>query len=159
MSTTPLPTPLAVREMLETLLGRDVQVDSGADKPSPALGLTVGVFVEKSLAVRALMVLDLPLSAACGAALGLIPAAGAAAAVADGVLTPLIADNVREIINVGGSLLNTPDAPHVTLDAVTLPGSPPPSDVAGLVTAFVPRLDLSVSVAGYGGGILSVVTP
>lgn len=157
MSVTPLPTPLAVREMLEMLLGRDVSVESGADKPSGAV--TVGVFVEKSLAVRALIVMDLPLSAACGAALGLIPAAGAAAAVADGVLPPLIADNVQEIINVGGSMLNAEDAPHVVLDAVTFPGSPPPGDVAGLVSAFVPRLDLNVSVAGYGGGILSVVTP
>lgn len=156
---TPLPTAQDVREMLEMLLGRDVTVETGADKPSLADGVMAGVFVDASLHLRALIVLDLSCSAFVGAAMGLIPAAGARAAVEDRSLTPALAENAQEVINVGGSLLNAEGAPHLRLDAVTYPGERPAGDVAGLVSAFVPRLDLKVAVAGYGEGLLSVVVP
>ena len=83
-----LPASLAVRNMLEDLLGRDVTV-SPAD---PILGgdlakTTVAVYVDRRLKLVAVLGLDLPLAAHAGAALGLLPAAAVEDAMKLGGLT------------------------------------------------------------------------
>jgi hypothetical protein len=161
MNPTPLPSPQQIREMMEMLLGRDVDVETGADMPSARApgGVAVGLFtIDPGGRTAALWVSDLPASAAIGAAIGLLPPAQAAAAVEDG-MNQLVSDNLREAINVSGSMLNEEGAPHVILKDVYLPGDALPSDVAGLVSAYVPRHDLKVSVVGYGAGVLSFIVP
>lgn len=161
MNGTPLPTPQQVREMLEMLLGRDVQVTTGADMVSLAAetGATVGVFVtDPGKRLAALWVSDLPLSARMGAAMGLLPPAVGNEGVELG-MTPALNENLREAINVAGSMLNAEDAPHIILEEVYPPKETLPRDVVGLVQAYVPRYDLKVEIAGYGAGVLSIVVP
>lgn len=155
----PLPAALEVRELFEGLLGRDVQAKTGAAPvdPSQGGGAMVGVYVDDTLAMRALVVVDLDLASHAGAAIALIPAATAKACVEDGLISPALYDNTAEILNVAASLFNHDDAPHVRLYAAYAPRERLPVDVAGWVLAFVRRVDVELSIAGYGTGRISVL--
>ena len=159
MSETVLPSAQEVRELVEGLLGRDVQVLTGGRIIDPAEpgGAMIGSYVDRLLRLRALVVLDLALAARVGAAIGLVPNRVSEADVADLELSDALAENAAEVLNVTASLFNAEDAPHLRLDAVVQPGQPVPHDVARWVKAYVPRLDLTVHIAGYGDGAVSVL--
>jgi len=148
-----------MRDLLEGVLGRDVDVTTGGAmvNPSAADGALVGIYVDHSLRLAALVVLDLPLAARVGAAIALVPSTGAELAIEDGTLPPALFENTAEILNVAASLFNGERAPHLKLDRCYAPGDSLPSDVARWVLTYVRRLDLGVSVKGYGTGNLSVL--
>jgi hypothetical protein len=156
---TPLPTAKDVRDLLEGLLGRDVEVTTGGAmvNPGAAGGALVGVYVDARLGLRALVVADLPLAARAGAAIALMPPGGAEVAIEEEQLSPALLENAYEILNITASLFNVDGAPHVRLDRCHAPGEALPGDVAGHVLAYVPRLDLDVVIKGYGAGRLSVL--
>ncbi|MCC2334181.1 hypothetical protein [Cellulomonas wangsupingiae] len=156
---TPLPSAKHVRDLLEGLLGREVEVRTGAAMVDPAAtaGALVGVYVDRLLQLRALCLMDVPAAARVGAAIGLVPARVADESALGDFLDPGLEENAREVLNVIASLLNTPDAPHVRLDAVVAPREALPVDVAPWVRAYVPRIDLEVDVSGYGPGGLSLL--
>lgn len=156
---TPLPAALEVRELLEGLLGREVdaQVGTGAIDPRQHPGAMVGAYVDDMLKLRALIVADVALCAYVGAAIALVPPKAAAQAVEDEMLTPNLYDNTSEVLNVAASLFNVDGAPHVRLYEAYAPREALPADIAKWVLAFVARLDMEVSVAGYGEGRLSVL--
>lgn len=159
MSATPLPAALEVRELWESLLGRDVDVATGGSMVDPIGegGALVGVYVDRLTRLSALVLLDLPLAARLGAAIALVPAGGAEAAIEDGRLSAALSENAGEILNVTAALFNVGEAPHLKLDAVYAPHDPLPADVAQWVLAYVPRLDLDVTVSGYGPGRASLL--
>lgn len=160
MSETQLPHPKDVRDMLEELLGRDVELQTGPPVvPSRAVSAAVGVYVDDRLGLRAITVADLPFAAHAGASVGLVPRGGAEASVEDGELAPNLAENFAEVVNIMAALFNLPGQPHVKLDGYHLPGEALPTDVGALTAAYVNRLDLAVSIAGYGSGGLSFVLP
>jgi len=156
---TPLPAALDVREVLEGLLGRDVDVATGGPMVNPSLegGALVGIYVDRFLKLGALMLLDLPLAARAGAAIGLIPAAVANDAIEDRALSPALFDNGAEILNIAAGMFNAEGAAHLKLDRAYAPGEPLPADVAQWVLAYVRRLDLTVTIKGYGPGKLSAL--
>jgi hypothetical protein len=156
---TPLPTAKDVRDLLEGMLGRDVDVTTGGAMVDPGAGdgAQVGIYVDRHLGLRALVVADLPLAARVGAAIALMPAGAADVAVEEGGLSQALYENAYEILNVTASLFNAEGAPHVKLDACYAPGEALPADVAQWVLAYVRRLDLDVVVKGYGPGRLSVL--
>jgi hypothetical protein len=152
-----LPASLAVRNMLEDLLGRDVTV-APAD---PVVGsdlakTTIAVYVDRNLRMAGVLGLDLRLAANAGAALGLLPIGAVEDAVQLGGLTAMLAENVGELCNVFTGLLNRDGGPHVKLHQVFEPGELPPSDVSAQLLALGNRMDLAVDVSRYGGGMLSV---
>jgi hypothetical protein len=152
-----LPASLAVRNMLEDLLGRDVTV-APAD---PVVGsdlakTTIAVYVDRNLRMAGVLGLDLRLAANAGAALGLLPIGAVEDAVQLGGLTAMLAENVGELCNVFTGLLNRDGGPHVKLHQVFEPGELPPSDVSAQLLALGNRMDLAVDVSRYGGGKLSV---
>jgi len=156
---TPLPSAKDVRDLLEGLLGREVQVRTGGAMVDPATdsGALVGVYVDRLLRLRALCVMDVPAAARVGAAIGLVPSRVADASALGDFLDPGLEENAREVLNVVASLLNSADAPHVRLDAVYAPREALPVDVAPWVRAYVPRNDLEIDVAGYGPGGISLL--
>lgn len=156
---TPLPSAKDVRDLLEGMLGRDVDVTTGGAMVDPAAGdgAQVGIYVDRHLGLRALVVADLALAARAGAAIALVPAGGAEVAIEEGQLSPALYENAYEILNVMASLFNVEGAPHVKLDACYGPGEALPADVAAWVLAYVRRLDLDVDVKGYGPGRLSIL--
>lgn len=156
---TPLPSAKDVRELIEGLVGRDVDVTTGGDMIDPTAGdgALVGVYVDRRLTLTALVLLDVPLAAYVGAALGLVPAAQAAAAAEAGDLSDNLVENAGEVLNVMASLFNAEDAPHVRLDTIYRPLQPLPADVATWVLAYVRRTDLDMEIAGYGKGRFSLL--
>ncbi|MBM7806509.1 hypothetical protein JOD57_002346 [Geodermatophilus bullaregiensis] len=155
-----LPDAKAVKDMLSGLVGKPVGVTPGAPvTPTPTEPVSVAVYVSPTMAVNALCVMDLPLSAWSAGALALLPPGGVQDAVEeDGELTAMLTEALHEVVNVLSALFNVPGAPHSKLHALHAPGDDLPGDVAGMLAAFN-RLDLAVDVPAYGKGRLSLVVP
>lgn len=153
-----LPSTKAVRDLLADLIGREVTVAPGEPVVfgSGATG-TAAVYVTDKLQMAAIAVLDLPLTAYLGGALGLLPVGGVEDMLAEGEVSNAGLDNVHEILNVASALFNVPGAPHVKLYSLVSPGDLPPVDVSSLMKVMGRRLDLGVDVPGYGSGALSLV--
>jgi hypothetical protein len=153
-----LPGPKDVRDLLTGLLGRPVDVRPGAPlAPTPRAPCTVGVYVDDSLRITALTLLDLRLSAHAGAAIGLVPVVEAATAIEDGVLADTLRENLSEVLNVAAALFNVDGADHLRLYDVHHVGVPLPGHVLSLSLTLGRRQDLTVDVAGYGSGRMSVL--
>jgi hypothetical protein len=150
-----LPTAKDVRDLLESLFGKDITVAPGApvslnDKPA------VAVYVDPTMATTALCVLDIRLAAWFAGALALLPKGGLEDAVEDGELSAMHLEAVYEVVNIAASMFNGEGVNHSKLYKLYAPGESLPSDIAGLAAAFN-RIDLVVDVDGYGKGDLSIV--
>ena len=157
MSTITLPASLTIRNLLEDLLGREVTVSAANPPEATDLERVVGaVYVDNGLKMVSAIGLALPLAANCGAALGLMPAGAAEDCIEQGQLTPVLVENVAELCNVLTSLFNHEGGPHVKLYKVYAPPEPLPGDVKALLLALGNRIDLTVEVARYGKGRLSL---
>lgn len=153
-----LPAPKEIRDLLGGLLDRPVALSPSAPlAPTPKNPCTVGVYVDDLLQVTALIGFDLPLSAHAGAAIGLVPVAGAEGAIAEGVLDDTLRGNLYEVLNIAASLFNVEGATHVRLYDVHHTGTALPPDVLARSLTLGRREDLAVDVPGYGSGRLSVV--
>src|SRR4051812_18120927 len=121
-----LPAPKDVRDLFEDLLNRSVEVTTAAPVLADDVRHTmVSIYVDDTLKMTAVIGLDLPLAVYAGAALGLVPPGGAQDSVAEGVLSPMIAENVAEVCNIMAGLLNRPGGPRVRLYQTFLPGEAP----------------------------------
>ncbi|HKS99689.1 MAG TPA: hypothetical protein VJT31_09195 [Rugosimonospora sp.] len=150
-----LPASLAVRNLLEDLLGREVTVSPAEPPRAEHLRTaTVAVYVDDTLRLSAVLALDLRLAAFAGAALGLMPVGGAEDCIDEKNLSPVLAENVSELCNVLTGLLNREGGRHLRLYQLHLPGAALPSDVGAHALALGNRLDLNVDVARYGAGQL-----
>ena len=155
--TSVIPGSLAVRNLLEDLLGRDVNVSpgdplTGDDLPTA----TVAIYADSSQQLYAVVGMQLSLAANVGAALGLLPAGAAEDSIDEKQLFPNLAENVFEMCNVLTSLLNREGAPHVKLYQVIYPGMSLPNDARAHLLALGRRLDLMIEVARYGKGKFSL---
>ena len=160
MTTVLLPHPKDVRDLFEGLLGRSVEVSPGEPViPTDVQYAGVGLYVEDNLHLSAAVSADLALSAYAGAALGLVPAQSAVDAINARSVHGATWENFGELLNIGVSLFNVDGAPHVRLYETHEPGELPPTDVLELLRGLGRRLDLTVSIAGYGSGSLSIVRP
>ena len=157
---TQLPTAMAVRDLLAGILGRDVElsVDSHSLTPASEPGVLVGAYISDLGNAHSLVAFDIPLAAYVGAALALVPAAGAQLAAEEGFLPDSLLDNAYEVLNIAASLFNVGDAPHLRLDPVYDSARQPlPAPIATWMQGYPPRLDAAVSVKGYGEGRLSIL--
>jgi len=155
---TSLPAPKAVRDMFETLLGRDVVVAPCEPvEVGPLDPAQVAVYVDDALRMSAVVVTDLDLAARCGAALGLAPAAGVDDVLTIRQLPEALRANMDEVLNITATLFNLPGTPHVRLHRTFAPGEALAADVNLVAHALGRRLDLAVDIAGYGQGRLSFV--
>jgi hypothetical protein len=94
---------------------------------------------------------DLRLACSAAAALTMIPAGVAQEAIRAGTLEGSLAENYRELANVGASLFNKAGRPHINLRRMTLPKAALSSDLVQALPSFK-RLVLDVEIAGYPGG-------
>ncbi|GGK18000.1 hypothetical protein GCM10010124_08180 [Pilimelia terevasa] len=156
--TVTLPGLLPVRNLFEDLLNREVEVVPDDPTKSDDLPSTlVAIYVNNSGTMVAVLGLNLPLAAHAGAAFGLMPVGAAEAALEDKALSPALVENVAELANIFGSLLNREGGPHVKLHQVIPPGEPVPSDAAAYLLALGRRLDVKLTVSRYGTGRLALV--
>jgi len=155
---TVLPSPKAVRDMLLDLLGRDVEVAlTGAWAPTAKDPGTVAVYTDDRTKARALVFCDVPLSAHFGTAIALIPAETALDCIEAKALTQPVSENVYEILNIVSACFNLPGRPHLRLYGMHPPGESAAPDITSRLRGFGNRLDLNVTVAGYGGGRMTVM--
>ena len=156
---TELPPNKAVKDVLEDLLGRDVDVRLSRDRTplSPEHLTMEAVYVDDQMGTRAVIITDLPLTAYCATAIGLVPPARAESAIELGGLTDALVENISEVFNIMASLFNRRGAPHVRLYAWYPPGEPAPADIADLTAAYIGRTDLDIDISGYGAGQLGIV--
>jgi hypothetical protein len=153
-----LPNPKEVKDLFDDLLGRSVTVNptdplKQADIPQTLVALyTHG----PAMTLGAVVGLSFSLTAFAGAAIGLIPPGGAEACIEDKEISKMIGENAIEVCNIIASILNKEGAPHLKMHQTFLPGNTPPNDAVGHLLAIGRRLDLTVDVAGYGSGKLSM---
>lgn len=154
-----LPAPKEVRDLLTDLLDKPVTIGPAAPlAPSNKRPATIGVYVDDSLRVAALICFDLPLSAYAAAAIGLVPPRIAENAVATGVLPEVLRENLHEVLNIAVNLFNNhPGADHLRLHAMHAAGDPTPRDILVHALTLGRRTDLAIDVPQYGPGVLSVV--
>jgi hypothetical protein len=152
----PLPSRHAVRSLVSDLVGREVELTDG-DAVTAAPTNVIAVYVDDRTSMTAVVVCDLACAAWLGGALGLLPPPGVEDAIDEGDMYPLLRDNCYEVLNVLAAVFNVPNAPHVRLYEMYGPGDAVPGDVAGLAYAAGGRMDVVLSIAGYGDGCLSVV--
>lgn len=153
-----LPQPKQIRDLLTDLLGREVTLDPAVPfAPGPSTPASVALYVDDALQLRALIACDLALSAHAGAALGLVPLAGAEAVIEEGHLSDVLSENLYEILNVAASMFNVDGAEHLRLHALHPAGPPLEPQVRIGTLTLGRREDLHVDIAGYGSGSLSVV--
>ncbi|GAB3356125.1 hypothetical protein [Modestobacter lapidis] len=150
-----LPAPKDVRDLLEGLLGKDVTVSPG-DPVSLNDGAALAVYVDPQMSANAVCLMDVPLAAWCAGALALLPKGGLEDAIDEGELSAMHLEVVYEVVNVAAALFNGGGVTHSKLHKLYAPSEAVPGDLAGLAAAFN-RIDLSVDVAGYGNGSLSIV--
>jgi hypothetical protein len=153
-----LPIPKQLRDLLTELLDREVTLTPSTPyAPGPTTPASVAVYVDDTLTIRAAMVCDLPFSAYAAGALGLVPPAGAQAAVDEGALTDNLRDNLYEVLNIAASVFNVAGADHLRLHQLYPAGPPLQPQVRMHALTLGRREDLAVDIAGYGSGLLSVI--
>ena len=161
MKDTELPTAVEVRELLEGMLGRDIEMNIVGDKVAPdSPGCVVGEYTDVMGKVHAVIAADLSTAAHMGAAIALVPAGGAEASIEDGFLSETLRENFGEVLNVMASLFNKDDHVHLKLDGVYDAAQVAiPSTAARLMSGYGPSLSTNTEIKGYGTGLLSVLLP
>jgi hypothetical protein len=140
----------------QILLGRAVTAEKitpfrlSAIEPS-----ATAIYQDSNGATAGVCVCDVDLVHKAGAALCLIPADARLSAAR---IDPALAENFREILNICAQLFTTPDGPRVTLQQVILGTDKKPPEIASLITAPPARLDVKMSITGYGAGRMSFLT-
>lgn len=151
----PMAEPL--RRTLADLLGRPVELKAS---PGAMKTITKGVIAEYARAdgtAVGLYVVDLPFAAYAGAALSMVPVGVASESIRAGKLEPNLMENAREVFNILGSQLNAPGFPHCSLKTVhAIPGPLPPT-VTAIVAKPLARLELAVTIGGYGAGVFATL--
>ena len=159
MGETHLPVPKEIRDLFLDLLGREVTLNPEKPyAPGPMEPATIATYVDDYLRPSAVIVADLSFSAYAGAAIGLVPPAGAETAIEEETLNDTISENFYEVLNIAASLFNVSDADHMKLQSVR-PAVKGGMDINDRLLSFTlgRREDLSVDIAGYGQGRLSFI--
>jgi hypothetical protein len=152
----PLPNRHAVRNTIQDLIGRDVELSDGVP-PQAKTTNVVAVYVTDKLATSAVAVVDLECAARMGGSLGMIPKAVVEEAIAARELPSPLDENCYEVLNVLAAVFNVPNAPHVRLYEMYGPNQGVPGDVAAIAGLAGTRMDISLNISGYGDGLMSIV--
>lgn len=152
----PLPSRHSVRQLLEDLLGRDVEVADGRPVAARTTNVT-GLYVTARLATAAITVVDLGGAARIGGAIGGIGRAVVEESVGRRELTPaLLAAAERALGGLAAAFTGSQPA-RIRLYQMYAPNDVVPADAAGLAGSARNRMDISVRIAGYGPAQISIV--
>ena len=116
---------------------------------------TVATYVTDDDELVAVCVAELGLAAACGTALGMIPAATVEGVIRSGSLPENLGENFREVMNICAKLLCSDETPHVRLLSLHHSPDDASEEVRQLIAAPRERTDLEVEISEYGKGRLA----
>lgn len=146
-----------VRALLHGLLDKPVTVERLPKPVLPGRDVhVVGSYVDDEGELRAVVFCDQVLGTVLGAALALVPALRVEEALGSGRVPGDLADNTREVLNVGASMFNEGSA-HLKLQGTWVVPEPVSEDVIGFLREPCQRTDLRVDVPGYGQGVLALL--
>ena len=152
-----LPAPRALVTTLGELLDRDVTLTPEPPfVPGPFRPATLGVYVDDSLQVVAVVVLDMPLSAYTTASLVLLPRKAAWEAVRSQTLPEILREQLHVVLTALGELLPT-GGDRIHLYAVHPAGERAPDFVLHKTWVLERRMDVRITVPGYGSGLLALI--
>ena len=153
----PLPDAPKIVQMLGLLFdGPDVKPGGTFDQ-TPGGGAWFGVFIADGGEPVALCGADGNLAATLGAAFSMLPIAAAKDAATTRELTPVMIENMREIMNISTRLVMDNTSPHLKLDQLC-PAKSLPAAAAALLAAPGRRREFQVQLSKYGGGVLTFLT-
>ena len=144
-----------VRSVLATLLGKNVTVRS-LPPGKPIAGAVFAAYGADDGPASIVCVGDIGFAANAGAALALMPAATAQECIGKGKLAGPLFENVCEILNVCGQLLNRVPGQRIVLRSASDKLPDLPAEARGVLAAPTQRLDLSVEITGYGSGRIAL---
>lgn len=155
---TPLPAPLQLRDVLTDTLSRDVELVPAGNPLRTAGSTLIGTYADDDRRTVAIVAMEAPLAARVAGALALVTPQLIEERLVSGGLWGQQFDDICEVFNILAVLFNTDGAPHVRLSTVyeTL-RTFPPMDVVAWLAGDRPRVDVDVTVKGYGGGTVAVV--
>ncbi|MDO5628495.1 MAG: hypothetical protein Q4G43_09265 [Mobilicoccus sp.] len=151
-----------IKDLFESLLGRDVTIATQSERvvPSARSACCVGTYMDGEGETQALVAADLALSARAGAALGLVPSTGADTAIENAELPAALYENFYEVLNIFSSLFfDDATGANLKLQTVYQPGMILPREAAMQMRGLGRREDFTLDVDGYGTGALGIVIP
>jgi len=151
-----LPTRHSVRNTIQDLIGRDVDLSDG-NPPETKSTNVVAVYVTDKLATSAIAVVDLECAARLGGSLGMVPRMVVDEAIKARELPTTLEENCYEVLNVLAAVFNLPNLPHVRLYHMYAPNAALPPDIAALGAMLGSRMDVELNISGYGTGLMSIV--
>lgn len=155
---THLPVNKETRDLLAGLFGREVSLSPAPPLVvSPKKPASVGVYVDDSLVVRAVIACDISFSAYAAAAIALMPLPSTESSLAQNHLAENLVENLYEVLNVAAALFNVRNAIHLRLLDLHPAGPKLPVDVLMRTLTLGRREDLTIDIAGYGTGRMSVI--
>ena len=156
-STASMPGAQQVRTLLDGLLDKATTVERHPTPVLPGRDVhVVGAYADDEGTVRAVVLCDQTLGTVLGAALALVPPPRVQEALQAGQVPTDLADNTREVLNVGASMFNNAEA-HLKLMGTWVAPEPVADPVVSFLRDPGQRADLSVEIPGYGTGTLAVI--
>lgn len=150
--------PDAIRLLVGGLIGKQVPARVATPVgPSPATPMAIAVYVTDRNELGGLVFCDVPLAASLGAALILLPPNATQDAVKANKVPDNLAENCREVLNVGARWFNAPLRPHVRLADVAWNQVAMPPKLAAYAQAANNRLDVALQIPGYQQGTISIL--
>ena len=150
MSLQTLPGANQVSKLFNSLLGRDVTVTKSKKTPLSKGTTVVAQYTNQQRTVTVFCLVDLKLAANLGSALVLVPASHAEGLVQSGKLDDAGEENVKEVCNVFGTLLE-----ELVMDKFEVIDQPK-KDLKSSIRTAQSRLDMQVNIRGYEGGRLTL---
>ncbi len=158
-----LPDLASINRHFQDLLGRRVNGILSSKKLSvgPADRWYGAWYELEDRTVAGAIAVDHPLAVALATSLGMLPAAQVAPLVAAGKLDQTTTENLFECLNVSSHFFHRAFDCTVTIVAVApnppRPGFPTfPADARKILTTSPRRIDLSLPIDGYGGGLATL---
>ncbi|MBI3817694.1 MAG: hypothetical protein HY286_03300 [Planctomycetes bacterium] len=154
-----VPSALAVKDLIEGLVGRKIQARVGTPVAiSPDSPVAIALYGRDDGVTGAVCIYDLALANAIGAALTSIPLNVAEVNIKEKKITDVILDNFKEVLNIATQLFQRPGAPRVSCKSMHI--APPdrvPSSAVPAITKPVGRADLVIEIPGYGTGKITIL--
>jgi hypothetical protein len=154
-----MPTASGISELLEGLLGEEIEVNESETLLLKNDDISIaGEYEEDDKTVAAYILLSYELGVMMGAALSMIPKGTVNEEISSRTLNDEVKDNLHEILNIAASLLNNTDKAHHTFTKMDLSINENIDDeLQNHIEHAVSRRDFTVSIPGYGEGVLSYI--
>ena len=148
----------AISDLFSVLFDRPVQARRGSPKGFTGRAATAqAIYVFDDGQVAAVAICDLGLTSPAGAALSLMSPRMASECVDTGMVSGVIQENLREVMNIASNWFNGSYFPHVRLREVQFSPEPLADDAMDMLFTSRRRLDAAVEIAGYPRGAITLL--